>query len=52
MDDSKIVDLYWARSDSAIAETAKKFGAYCRTIAYNVLQNPEDSYACVELHAG
>ena len=26
MDDSKIVDLYWARSDSAIAETAKKFG--------------------------
>ena len=24
MDDSKIVDLYWARSDSAIAETAKK----------------------------
>ena len=25
MDDSKIVDLYWARSDSAVAETAKKF---------------------------
>ena len=47
MDDSKIVDLYWARSDSAIAETAKKFGAYCRTIAYNVLQNPEDSDECV-----
>ena len=47
MDDSKIVDLYWARSDSAIAETSKKFGAYCRTIAYNVLQNPEDSDECV-----
>ena len=47
MDDSKIVDLYWARSDSAIAETAKKFGAYCRTIAYNVLQDPEDSDECV-----
>ena len=47
MDDSKIVDLYWARSDSAVAETAKKFGAYCRTIAYNVLQNPEDSDECV-----
>ena len=47
MDDSKIVDLYWARSDSAIAETAKKFGSYCRTIAYNVLQNPEDSDECV-----
>ena len=26
MEDAKIVALYWARSDAAIAETAKKFG--------------------------
>lgn len=47
MEDAKIVALYWARSDAAIAETAKKFGPYCRTIAYNVLENTQDSEECV-----
>ena len=46
MDDSKIVDLYWARSDSAIAETAKKFGAYCRKIADNILHSAHDAEEC------
>lgn len=47
MDDKSIVDLYWQRSDRAIEETAVKYGAYCRTIAYNILSNPEDSEECV-----
>ena len=47
MQDEKIVELYWQRSDEAIRETEKKFGAYCRTIAYNILQNGEDSEECV-----
>ena len=47
MDDAKIVELYWARSDAALTETAKKFGPYCHTIAYNVLENVEDSEECV-----
>lgn len=47
MDDNKIVDLYWERSEKAIAETSKKYGRYCKFIAYNILQNLEDSYECV-----
>ena len=47
MDDKSIVDLYWQRSDKAIEETATKYGSYCRTIAYNILSNAEDSEECV-----
>lgn len=41
MDDEKIVDLYWSRSESAISETAAKYGNYCYSIAYNILTNNE-----------
>jgi len=47
MDDKAIVDLYWQRSDTAIEETAAKYGAYCHSIAYNILANAEDSEECV-----
>lgn len=43
MDDKQIVDLYWERSETAISETAKKYGRYCHYIAFNVLHNDEDS---------
>lgn len=43
MNDSKIVDLYWQRDESAIDETASKYGKYCYGIAYNVLHDDEDS---------
>ena len=43
MDDSKIVDLYWQRSEQAIAETEQKYGKYCYRIAYNILASKEDS---------
>lgn len=43
MDDNAILDLYWARSEKAISETAVKYGAYCYTIAYNILSSREDS---------
>ena len=39
MDDARIVDLYWARSENAIAETSSKYGKYCYAIAYNILSN-------------
>ena len=41
--DDKIVELYWARSESAINETAAKYGDYCHYIAYNILYNREDA---------
>ena len=43
MDDKAILDLYWSRSEKAISETDAKYGAYCFTIAYNILSNREDS---------
>lgn len=47
MDDKQIIDLYWARSESAISETANKYSKYCHTIAFNILHNNEDSEECV-----
>jgi len=43
MDDSKIIELYWERSEDAISETAERYGGYCYAIAYNILGNHEDS---------
>ena len=47
MDDQQIIDLYWARSETAISETAKKYESYCHSIAFNILHNREDSEECV-----
>lgn len=46
MEDSAIVELYFARSEQAITETDMKFGRYCTVIAYNILHNNEDSEEC------
>ena len=43
MEDAQIVDLYWARSETAISETAEKYGRYCHAIAFNILHNDADS---------
>lgn len=43
MDDNAIVDLYFRRSEQAIKETATKYGNYCYSIAYNILNNNEDA---------
>lgn len=47
MDDEKIIELYWARSDSAITETDKKYRNHCMYIARNILNNISDSEECV-----
>ena len=47
MDDTKIVDLYWARSEDAISETAAKYGGYCRTIALHILADAGEAEECV-----
>ena len=43
MEDARIVQLYWDRSEQAIQETDTKYGRYCYAIAYNILENSEDS---------
>lgn len=47
MDDTQIVELYWARKESAIEETETKYGSYCRSIAHNILNNQDDAEECV-----
>lgn len=47
MHDKEIVALYWNRDESAITETSKKYGKYCFTIAFNILNNHEDAEECV-----
>ena len=47
MEDEKIIDLYWQRSQDAIVQTDKKYGKLCRRISFNILSNVEDSEECV-----
>ena len=47
MDDECIVALYWNRAESAIAETALKYGGYLNSISYSILVNREDAQECV-----
>ena len=47
MDDLSIIELYFARDEQAIKETDKKYGKLCYRIAYNILNNNEDSEECV-----
>lgn len=48
MDDTQIIDLYFRRSESAIAETARKYGSYLNQVAYNILRCREDTEEIVE----
>ena len=47
MEDDAIVELYWQRSEEAIVQTDRKYGRYCRTIAYNILQDQDDCDECL-----
>lgn len=46
MDDQKIIQLYLNRSQQAIEETKKKYGAYCKVIARNILSDYSDVEEC------
>lgn len=48
MEDTKIIALYWDRSEGAISETAAKYDGYCHSIAYNILSIHEDAQECVK----
>ena len=43
MEDSAILDMYFARSEQAITETDRKYGPYCYSVAYHILENRQDS---------
>lgn len=47
MNDEKIIELFFARAENAIAETDKKYGTAARRVTYNILGSREDSEECV-----
>ena len=46
MEDSQIIELYWQRSENAIAETSNKYGKLVRKIALNIVGNFSDAEEC------
>lgn len=47
MDDNKIIDLFFERSEKAISELSSKYGGICLKVATNVLRNRQDAEECV-----
>lgn len=47
MEDSQIIELYFQREETAIEETAAKYGGYCFDIANRILEDQADSEECV-----
>ncbi len=47
MDDEKIIDLFFDRSEQALRELDTKYGKLCHKISYNILNNREDAEECV-----
>ena len=45
--DEEIVNLYFDRSEEAIAACQVKYGKSCHTVAYNILHSDEDAEECV-----
>lgn len=46
MDDSRIIELYFARDNSAIKETKNKYGKLLYSVSYNILKTREDAEEC------
>lgn len=47
VEDFKIVDLYWERSERAISETRTKYERMLSGISYSLLRSDEDAEECV-----
>ena len=47
MEDNEIIELYWQRSQQAIAETDGKYGGRLQSLSMNILHDREDAEECV-----
>ena len=47
MEDEKIIELFFARSEQAIKELDSKYGKVCYSISYNILNNNLDAEECM-----
>ncbi|MBE6789754.1 MAG: sigma-70 family RNA polymerase sigma factor [Ruminococcaceae bacterium] len=46
MDDNAIIELYFQRNESAVRETAVKYGGFIRYVAFGITGNNEDTEEC------
>lgn len=47
MDDDKIIELFFERSEQGIRELDGKYGKTCYALSYNILNNRQDAEECV-----
>ena len=47
MEDHKIIELYWARDEQAIVQTAARYGKLCQQLAMHILKSRADAEECV-----
>lgn len=47
MDDNKIIELFFERSENALTEISEKYSKICCKIAFNILGNESDAQECV-----
>ena len=47
MEDEKIIELFFARSEAAIKELDIKYGTTCHKLSYNILKDRQDAEECV-----
>ena len=47
MEDSKILDLLWARAEEALAALSEKYGHRLQRLARNILTDPQDAQECL-----
>ena len=47
MMDDAILDLYFERSEEALAATMEKYGTLLRSLSWNILGNEEDVEECM-----
>lgn len=47
LEDSKIIELFFERSENAIVELSNKYGSLCSKVANNILNNRLDAEECV-----
>ena len=47
MEDDKIIELFFERSEQAIRALDMKYGKICRSLSYNIVNSREDAEECV-----
>jgi len=47
VDDEKIIELFFLRSEQGIRELDMKYGKFCRRLSFNIVGSPQDAEECV-----